>query len=83
MPYDTNRPVTSYLNSLVILVVAAASRNQCHVTRIGCGLAGFTDEQIYPMFLASPANCLFDTAWKPLFDRHPRAVGEYKYWGTW
>lgn len=33
------------------------------VTRIGCGLAGYKDEQIYPMFLGSPANCLFPPEW--------------------
>jgi hypothetical protein len=27
------------------------------VTRIGCGLAGFTDGQIAPMFLEAPGNC--------------------------
>lgn len=35
------------------------------VTRIGCGLAGYTDEQIAPMFYYAPDNCQFDTAWKP------------------
>ena len=28
-----------------------------YVTRIGCGLAGFTEIQIAPMFLFAPANC--------------------------
>ena len=27
------------------------------VTRIGCGLAGYTDEQIAPMFSGYPENC--------------------------
>jgi len=26
------------------------------VTRVGCGLAGYTDEQIAPLFLAAPDN---------------------------
>ena len=34
------------------------------VTRVGCGLAGYTDEQIAPMFATAPANCRFDPAWK-------------------
>ena len=47
------------------------------VTRIRCGIAGFTDEQIAPMFRESPANCFFDLAWKPfLGDAH-------NYWGTY
>ncbi|MNO13197.1 hypothetical protein D3C76_28260 [compost metagenome] len=46
------------------------------VTRIGCGLAGYKDEDIAPMFLEAPANCLFDEAWKPLLG------DDKKYWGT-
>lgn len=47
------------------------------VTRIGCGLAGYTDEQIAPMFKDAPANCRFDEKWKPILgDQHT-------YWGTY
>lgn len=28
------------------------------VTRIGCGLAGYSDYQIAPMFLDAPGNCI-------------------------
>lgn len=35
------------------------------VTRIGCGLAGYTDAQIAPMFIGAPKNCMFDRAWEP------------------
>lgn len=35
------------------------------VTRIGCGLAGFKDHQIAPMFVGAPTNCIFDEKWKP------------------
>lgn len=34
------------------------------VTRIGCGLAGYTDEQIAPFFRGAPENCIFDVKWK-------------------
>jgi len=34
------------------------------VTRIGCGLAGYTDEQISPMFRAAPPNCLLPVGWR-------------------
>ncbi len=34
------------------------------VTRIGCGLAGYKNEQIAPMFRGAPENCIFDIAWK-------------------
>lgn len=33
------------------------------VTRVGCGLAGFTDDQIAPLFQGAPENCEFDPAW--------------------
>lgn len=35
------------------------------VTQIGCGLAGYKPEQIAPMFVGAPKNCMFDEAWKP------------------
>ena len=34
------------------------------VTRIGCGLAGYKNEQIAPMFRGAPENCIFDILWK-------------------
>lgn len=35
------------------------------VTRVGCGLAGYTDADIAPMFAGAPDNCEFDPAWMP------------------
>lgn len=35
------------------------------VTRIGCGLAGYKDNQIAPMFKGAPLNCIFDEKWRP------------------
>ena len=40
------------------------------VTRIGCGLAGYTDEQIAPMFQHAPSNCYFDHKWAGYLPRH-------------
>lgn len=34
------------------------------VTRIGCGLAGYTDADIAPMFIGAPLNCIFDEKWR-------------------
>jgi hypothetical protein len=34
-----------------------------HVTRVGCGLAGYTDEQIAPMFREAPSNCRLPLEW--------------------
>ncbi len=36
------------------------------VTRIGCGLAGYEDEQIAPMFLLAGANCTLPDGWREL-----------------
>lgn len=35
------------------------------ITRIGCGLAGYTDSQIAPMFYGLPENCILPEEWKP------------------
>lgn len=45
------------------------------VTRVGCGLAGFKDSEIAPLFKGAPANCHFDTAWSPWLTGH-------NFWGT-
>lgn len=37
-----------------------------YVTRIGCGLAGYTDEAIAPMFRGAPDNCDLPGAWREL-----------------
>lgn len=34
------------------------------VTRIGCGLAGYRDEQIAPMFKDAPKNCKLPHGWR-------------------
>ena len=34
------------------------------VTRVGCGLAGYTDDEIKPMFNAAPNNCHLPEEWK-------------------
>jgi hypothetical protein len=34
------------------------------VTRIGCGLAGYKDSDIAPMFKDAPSNCVMPDEWK-------------------
>jgi hypothetical protein len=46
------------------------------VTQIGCGLSGFTKEQIAPLFEFAPLNCYFDTAWKNDLPEH------MLFWGS-
>lgn len=38
------------------------------VTRIGCGLAGYRDDQIAPMFKECNRNCSFAEEWKPYLE---------------
>jgi hypothetical protein len=45
------------------------------VTQIGCGLAGLKAEEIAPMFVGAPDNCLFDSAWEPFLPGR-------RFWGT-
>jgi hypothetical protein len=50
-------------------------RLKFRVTRIGCGLAGYEDKDIAPLFNFAPINCEFDEAWKPWLGN------AYTYWG--
>lgn len=34
------------------------------VTRIGCGYAGYTDDQIGPLFSNAPPNCMLPAGWR-------------------
>lgn len=46
------------------------------VSRIGCGLAGYADAQIAPLFLKAPSNCSFAKEWEPwLGVKAPLATG--------
>jgi hypothetical protein len=41
------------------------------LTAVGCGLAGFTAEQIAPLFADSPHNVLFPPEWRAVFAHLP------------
>ena len=34
------------------------------VTRIGCGLAGYDDADIAPLFINAPSNCILPVGWR-------------------
>jgi len=68
--------VASYINDFKYYAFTRPEHT-FQVTCIGCGLAGFTNEEIAPLFADAPKNCFFDTEWKPI-------LGEDKnYWGTY
>lgn len=46
------------------LTFARQFNAQFAVTRIGCGLAGYTDAQIAPMFENAPDNCILPDGWR-------------------
>ncbi len=51
------------------------------VTRIGCGYAGYTDSDIYPMFVEAPPNCELPDKWPrnvPM-NRISEFKGEYRF----
>lgn len=45
------------------------------VTQVGCGLAGWTKEEMAPLYLKAPNNCSFDTAWQSILG------DDRTYWG--
>lgn len=68
--------VRLYVNSFMA-VADNAVKLQFKVTRVGCGLAGFSDEEIAPLFVRAPLNCHFDTKWREYL---PSLTN---YWGTY
>ena len=58
------------------LSYAKHSRYDFKITQVGCGLGGWTKEDIAPLFSAQFDNCFFDTAWRDLL---PPGT---KFWGT-
>jgi hypothetical protein len=38
------------------------------VTRIGCGLAGYKDKHMAPLFKNASDNCIFDEKWRPFLE---------------
>lgn len=51
----------------VRVFLAFASNNPqlvFNVTKIGCGLAGYKEEQIAPMFQDAPINCILPDGWR-------------------
>jgi hypothetical protein len=60
---DVRRHVDTFLH-----YAAQCPQLTFQVTRIGCGLAGFSDEEIAPLFEEAPPNCLLPGRWLALRD---------------
>lgn len=55
---------------------------QFFVTRIGCGLAGYTDDDIGPMFAKAPDNCELPQGWREAYGAiyfQSRGAQEYRF----
>lgn len=55
--------IEEYVNEFHIYVKSNPNM-EFFITRVGCGLAGYSDEQIAPMFKDFPDNCSFSVEWK-------------------
>lgn len=78
--YNITHITLDEVNALVQNFIAYArehSHQDFQVTQVGCGLGGFTKEEIAPLFEFAPSNCYFDTAWKRLM---PEGT---MFWGTY
>lgn len=47
--------------------ISSHANTRWFVTRVGCGLAGFKDEQIAPLF-KDAINCSFAESWRPYLE---------------
>lgn len=59
--------IQGYIDRFLSCALKEAQNNEptkFFVTRIGCGLAGYADEQIAPMFKGAPNNCVFPIEWQ-------------------
>jgi len=52
-----------------VLTASRFPKLRFFVTRVGCGLAGFTDEQIATMFVGATENCIFPIEWEKFLER--------------
>ena len=56
--------VIEYFVSNFVRMASMQPDRQYFMTRIGCGLAGYKDSDIAPMFKGSPTNINFPEDWK-------------------
>lgn len=66
-------PLDGIRSSVSLFLRFAAGRPDWlfYVTAIGTGIAGFTHEQIAPLFVNAPSNCLLPPEWAALISSTP------------
>lgn len=61
----------------IFLKVAAANPDKLFkVTQVGCGLGGWTKEDIAPLFFHHSSNCYFDLMWREFLPK------DSHFWGS-
>lgn len=56
--------INNYVNQFLQFAIAHPEM-KFFVTRLGCGLAGYRDEDIAPLFRGYPSNCRMPPEWLP------------------
>lgn len=69
------KKLTFYIDCFKLWAGQYEPEKSFKVTQVGCGLAGWTKEEIAPLFISSSSNCFFDTAWADILGEN------VKYWG--
>jgi hypothetical protein len=57
--------IRQYVDKFLAFARSNESELRFKMTRIGCGLAGYQDHQIAPMFRNAPANVVIPEEWLP------------------
>jgi hypothetical protein len=73
-----------YYVACFLLFAGAHPEREFQVTQVGCGLAGWTKDEIAPLFEDAPENCWFDTEWREFLGDSCTVNGRTfnrKYWG--
>jgi hypothetical protein len=62
--------IEPYVREFIQFVSLMPEDWEFYVTRIGCGLAGYTDKDIAPMFIGAPLNCHLPEGWREFHKEH-------------
>lgn len=68
-------PIEPIKNSIAEFIAYAQDNPDLpfFVTRVGCGLAGYKDAVIAPLFAQAPLNCSLPKNWSPFLEPHTKS----------
>ncbi len=63
-------PKEAILKHVVVFIEFAKAHPEMtfNITRVGCGLAGYTDSDIAPLFKGAPENCVLPEGWREIIN---------------